>query len=298
MELRQLRYFIHVAEEEHVGRAARQLHITQSPLSRQIRDLERDLGVQLFERRKGRLRLTAAGRTLLDEARPILRQVERARSAVMRAGHGEPPHLGLAVVETAIASGAVLAGLRTLCRRLPNVGLSLRLADPEEQLRLLLGARIDAGVLPDIELQDPDLTTLTLQSESMLLALSVDDARSLAPDLALSDLSDARWIGLQRSLWPHLHDVSMRICRESGFTPRFGHTASGVLALFGLVAVGAGVALVNESARAWAPPGVVLRALPGLESALETHLVWYRDNRSAPLRTLIDVLREVDGRPS
>jgi DNA-binding transcriptional LysR family regulator len=297
MELRQLRYFIHVAEEEHVGRAARKLHITQSPLSRQIRDLERDLGVLLFERRKGRLRLTAAGRALLDEARPIMRQVERARSAVVRAGRGEPQHLGIAVVETAIASGVVLAGLRTLCRRLPDVSLSLRVANPEEQLRLLMSAHIDAGVLPDIGLQDSDLATLRLHSESIVLALSVDDARSLAPDLALGDLSDARWIGLQRSLWPHLHDVSMRICRESGFTPRYRHTAGGVLALLGLVAIGAGVALLNESARAWAPSGVVLRTLPGLEGALETHLAWYRDNRSTPLRALVDVLKEVDRRP-
>lgn len=294
MELRQLRYFVHVAEEEHIGRAARRLHITQSPLSRQIQDLERHLGVQLFERRRRRLRLTEAGRSLLTEARLILRQVERARSTVVRTGRGQLQHLDIASIEAAIASGTVPVALRGLRRLLPDVSLSLTLAEPEEQLRLLLSARVDAGILPFASRSHPELERLPVRTGSLLLALSADDSRALAPDLRLGDLSGARWIAAPRSQRPCLHDELMRVCYRAGFLPDVRHTASGVLALLGLVAAGGGVALVDEHALTCAPPGVVLRSLPELDQALETHLVWHRDNRSAALQALLRAVQEPD----
>jgi DNA-binding transcriptional LysR family regulator len=295
MELRQLRYFVHVAEEEHIGRAARRLHITQSPLSRQIQDLERHLGVSLFERRHRRLRLTEAGRSLLMEARLILRQVERARSTVVRTGRGQVRNLDVASVEAAIASGTLPAALRGLRRLMPDVSLSLTLAEPEEQLRLLLGSRVDAGVLPSASRSHPELERLPLRRGALLLALSADDERALAPDLRLGDLGGERWIGVPRSQRPCLHDELMRVCARAGFVPDVHHTASGILALLGLVAAGGGVALVDEHALTCAPPGVVLRPLPELDRALETHLVWHRDNRSAALLTLVRVVQEPAG---
>ena len=120
MELQQLRYFVAVAETEHVGRAAERLHISQSPLSRQIRQLEEQLGLQLFERIKQRVRLTPAGRDFLAEARDLLAQAERVEERARQVGKGEACSLAIGYCEGVIHNGTLPAALRCWqCTRAP-----------------------------------------------------------------------------------------------------------------------------------------------------------------------------------
>src|ERR671933_1348872 len=147
MELRHLRYFVAVAEELHFGRAAARLHIAQPPLSRQIRDLERDVGAPLFARVKRRVQLTPAGRAFLPEARLTLSQAERARRTAQRAARGEIGRLRVGFVEAAIYSGVLPDVLSFFRMHLPDIGLSLFEMDPRQQGEAFRDGRIDLGVL-------------------------------------------------------------------------------------------------------------------------------------------------------
>src|SRR5919204_4948916 len=147
MELRHLRYFVAVAEELHVGRAAARLHIAQPPLSRQIRDLERDVGAPLFARVPRGVELTPAGHAFLPEARLTLAQAERARRTAQRAARGEIGRLRVGFVEAAIYSGVLPDVLGFFRMHLPDIGLSLFEMDPLQQGEALREGRIDLGIL-------------------------------------------------------------------------------------------------------------------------------------------------------
>ena len=125
IDLRQLKYFVVVAEEEHVGRAAERLHISQSPLSRQIAQLEERLGLTLFERSQQRIRLTADGQTFLAETRSLLTHANRLESLGKRLGRGEDGGLCIGYIENAMHSGVLSTALRTLRVSRPNVHIAL-----------------------------------------------------------------------------------------------------------------------------------------------------------------------------
>src|SRR3982751_6322411 len=155
MELRHLRYFVAVAEELNFGRAADRLRIAQPPLSRQIRDLERELGTALFERVPRGVELTAAGRAFLPEARLTLAQAERAQRTAQRAARGEIGRLRVGFVEVAIYSGVLPEVLGFFRMHLPDIGLSLFEMDALQQAEAFREGRIDLGILhsppPDAE---------------------------------------------------------------------------------------------------------------------------------------------------
>src|SRR3954469_19819757 len=147
MELRHLRYFVAVAEELHFGRAAARLHIAQPPLSRQIRDLEREVGTPLFERVPRGVTLTAAGRAFLPEARLTLAQAERAQRTAERAARGEIGRLRVGFVEAVRDAGVLPEVLGFFRLHLPDIGLSLFEMDPVQQTEAFRDRRIDLGIL-------------------------------------------------------------------------------------------------------------------------------------------------------
>src|SRR5918998_2662290 len=147
MELRHLRYFVAVAEELHFGRAAARLRIAQPPLSRQIRDLEREVGAALFERVARGVELTPAGRAFLPEARLTLAQAERAQRTAERAARGEIGRLRVGFVEAVSYSGILPDVLGFFRMHLPNIGLSLFEMDSSHQVDAFRDGRIDLGIL-------------------------------------------------------------------------------------------------------------------------------------------------------
>ena len=169
MELRHLRYFVTVAEELHFGRAARKLHISQPPLSMQIRALENELGVTLLNRTQRHVSLTEAGAALLGEARHVLARVEQAVLVTKRAGRGEIGELAIGFISVADYNVLPVV-LREFRRRFPLVRLTLRESTTDAQIGDLLAGRIDVGfVLPPIN--EPSLETAPILREPLIAAL-------------------------------------------------------------------------------------------------------------------------------
>ncbi|HEY2511709.1 MAG TPA: LysR family transcriptional regulator, partial [Polyangiaceae bacterium] len=146
LDLRTLRFFVTVAEEEHVGRAAARLHISQSPLSRQIRKLEDDLGLSLFLHEKQRLRLTQQGRWLLGEARALLAHAARLEHEALHLAQGRS-HVVVGFVRTAIWSGILTAALRELRASRPDVHVELRPLHSSVQVAALARGEIGVGLV-------------------------------------------------------------------------------------------------------------------------------------------------------
>ena len=172
IDIRQLRYFVAVAEEEHVGRAAERLHISQSPLSRQIAQLEERLGLTLFERSQQRIRLTRDGQTFLAETRALLTHANRLESLGKRLGRGEEGGLCIGYIENAMHAGVLPNALRVLRVDRPNVHVALYNLSSAEQLEGLRQRSLDIALVSEPPTDDdPDLLGFQVLDDPMLLAL-------------------------------------------------------------------------------------------------------------------------------
>ncbi|MES3021485.1 MAG: LysR family transcriptional regulator [Pseudomonadota bacterium] len=294
IELRQLRYFVAVAEELHFGRAAVRLNMTQPPLSQAIFALEALLGAPLFERNRRGVALTPAGAALLPEARRLLAQAGELPSLVRRAALGETGKLVLAFVSSADYSvlPPFLRAYRAAC---PHVQITLQEATSDLQLDDLLNGRIDAGLLipPLPDKAKAALDYLPVLNEPLILAAPADlpglrgkravDLRSLPP-LPL--------IIFPRAISPSLYDAIMAVFRTAGITPAIGQEAIQMQTIVSLVSAGMGIALVPESVGNLRRPGVEYRALTQATPLVETGLAWRRDNDSPVLKGFLDLLRK------
>jgi DNA-binding transcriptional LysR family regulator len=294
IELRQLRYFVTVAEELHFGRAAVRLHMTQPPLSQTIFALEELLGAALFDRNRRGVALTAAGAALLPEARRLLVQAGELPGLVRRAAFGETGKLVLAFVSSADYS-VLPPFLRAYRAAYPQVQITLQEATSDLQLDELLGGRIDAGLLipPLPDKAKAELDYLPVLNEPLILAAPADlpglrgkreiDLRSLPP-LPL--------IIFPRPISPGLYDAILAVFRAAGITPSIGQEAIQMQTIVSLVSAGMGIALVPESVSKLQRPGVEYRPLAQATPLVETGLAWRRDNHSPVLKGFLDLLKK------
>ncbi|HXA46965.1 MAG TPA: LysR substrate-binding domain-containing protein [Burkholderiaceae bacterium] len=293
LELRQLRYFVTVAEELHFGRAAIRLHMTQPPLSQTIQALEAALGTPLFARNNRNVALTPAGTALLPEARRILLQTQALPDLAQRAAAGEIGRLSLAFVSTADYS-VLPAFLREFRAAFPQVQIDLREATSDVQLDDLLQGRIDAGLLipPLSEKAQIDLDYAPVLSEPLIVAApqGLKALRGKKP-LALADLRAQPLIIFPRRIAPALHDAILACFHEAGLTPHIAQEAIQMQTIVGLVSAGMGIALVPQSVSNLQRPGVEYRALAGKPPVVETGLAWRHDNHSPVLRAFLELLR-------
>jgi DNA-binding transcriptional LysR family regulator len=292
LELRQLRYFIAVAEELHFGKAAARLHMTQPPLSQTIFGLEELLGAPLFERSRRAVILTPAGAALLPEARRMLAQAGELPELVRRAAAGEAGRLALAFVSSADYS--VLPPFLRLHRaRYPQVQIALQEATSDLQVEDLLHARIDAGLLipPLPDKARAELDYLKVLSEPLILAAPSGLAGGDGP-LWLKDVPPAPLIIFPRPIAPALHDAILACFRAAGITPEIGQEAIQMQTIVGLVSAGMGLALVPQSVSNLMRPGVEYRALLDPTPQVETGLAWRRDNASPVLQGFLELLRK------
>jgi DNA-binding transcriptional LysR family regulator len=294
MELRHLRYFVAVAEELHFGRAAERLHIAQPPLSRQIRDLEREVGTPLFARVPRGVELTPAGRAFLPEARLTLAQADRAGRAARRAAEGEVGRLRVGFVEGA-ADAAVLPDVLGFFRmHLPDVGVSLFEMDALQQAEALRTDRIDVGILHSPPADAAQwLRVEPVYADPMLAALPAAHRLAARARPALGDLASEPFVLFPRPGAPELHDALIARCRAAGFSPRVVQEAAGWHTLAGLVAAGVGVAFVPRSLALLGRPGVTYRPLRGLGVELSMSAAWKRGARSAVRDRFVTTLRTV-----
>jgi DNA-binding transcriptional LysR family regulator len=290
MELRHLRYFVMLAEELHFGRAAEKLHISQPPLSMQIRALEDELGVRLFNRTQRHVALTQAGNALLQEARQVLARVEQAVLVTRRAGRGEIGQLAVGFIS--VADYNVLPSvLRDFRRRYPLVNLTLHEATTDVQVRDLLAGRLDVGfVLPPVG--EPALESVSILREPLIAALP--DKHPLADKpgkLDLGKLRDAPFILFPRPYAPGLYDDIVSCCKAAGFSPRVEQEAIQMQTIVSLVSAELGVALIPASLMNLRRTGVTYKALRQTSPMTEIHLAWRRGDELPALRVFLEVAR-------
>lgn len=277
MELRHLRYFCAVAETRHFGLAAQQLHIAQPALSHAIRQLERELGADLFTRTTRQVQLTPAGEFLYRNAQHVLASVADSARGVRRVVDG---HQGLVRIGfTGTSAYSQLPRIaRVLNEQLPQVALEIHanLLTPA-QVEGLRSARLDIGVLrPPVE--GDELTLRTITTEDMVLALPADHRLVEQNDVELADLRTEDWV-LYTDSHSAVNDAILRSCRARGFAPRHRHTAPSTNVLLALVSAGLGVTLAPASVRNAPPAGVVFRELPDA-GVTELALAWRGDDDS------------------
>jgi DNA-binding transcriptional LysR family regulator len=266
MELRHLRYFLAVAEEGHITRAAARLGIQQPPLSQQIHALERELEVQLFRRKPRGVELTSAGRALLDDARAILAQVEHARAATRRTARGEQGRIVVGFTTSAPFVPFVPRVIRAFRELYPLVALALEETGTGEMVDALRNELIDAAFIRSPAPDPAGIAVHPLLDEAMVVALPQGHALAAAPEtvpLPLAALAGDTFILYRRPVGPGLYDAIIAACHGAGFSPTVGQEAPRILSTLSLVAAGLGVSLVPASLQRLGMDGVVFRALDG-----------------------------------
>jgi len=291
MELRHLRYFVAVAEGLNIRRAAEKLRISQPPISRQINDLESEIGVKLFDRSKRKLRLTQAGECFLKEATEILSRVRHATQLAQAVNRGETGTLVIAYGGP--VSGMLPASAMRQCREIfPWMDLVIREMSPRDQVQALLASQIDLGYvgLNPLELQDI-FCFESIRKVEVLVALPSNHPLIKEDSLKLEQLAQEHFIMVERSASPTTYDRVINILKSGGFVPNVAHQADKSQNLLRLVAAGFGIALVPDLFKNYSMPDVVFRPLKE-RILIDWHVAWRRDNDSPLLRTFLSILRE------
>ena len=297
MELRHLRYFVAVAEEGHITRAAERLGIQQPPLSHQIRALERELGVQLFRRLPRGVELTEAGRSFIEDARAALARVGQGVEAAKRAARGEQGHLRLAVPPTAPFHPFVPQVILAFREAYPLVSLTMEENLRMETLDQLRGGQMDVAFLRASIAAPEGLVVHPLLEEPMVAALPSGHALARsAPSqdaaLPLRALAGETFIAYARQQGPALYEAMAAACLQAGFSPQLGQEAPRISTALSLVATGFGVTLVPASMRRMALEGVTYRDLAGAAQARAfLRIAARRDDSSGMVRNFVALVR-------
>lgn len=295
IDLRQLRYFVAVAEEEHVGRAAALLHISQSPLSRQIAQLEEQLGLNLFERTQQRIRLTVDGRTFLAETKALLTHAKRLESLGKRLGRGEEGGLCIGYIENAMHTSVLPDALSILRSARHDLHIALYSQTSFEQLEGLRQRSLDIALVSEPPSgDDPDLDSALVLNDVMLLAMPEHHPLAHKNELRPEDLQAAQWISVAGNLVTTRPDTShgngfVAACMKAGFSPDIHLEVTEPMTALRLVAAGLGIAMLQKNLRSIAPDNVVLREVDWMQYTTPVWAAWHRIN----LRPLVAMAKEV-----
>jgi DNA-binding transcriptional LysR family regulator len=288
MDIRQLKYFIAVAEERHVGRAAKRLHISQPPLTRRIHALEEELGAQLFIRMKWGVALTEAGAYLLEQARDIESHVERVKEYAKRAGQGRVGRMDVGVFGSAML-GAIPEILNRFTAKNPAIEVVLHTLDKERQIEALHRGQI----LLAFERYFPESKGLCVErvySEPLCVALNARNPLARLPHIELERLRGEPMIGEARP------GIAIRaLFDKHRFDPLIVQKSQDMISMAVMVAGGFGTAIVSGSLRNLQLPNLVYRPLlsGGAESSIELQCA-YRDGEPSPLLlTLLETVHEL-----
>ena len=293
MELRRLRYFIVVAEERSFNAAARKLRMAQPPLSNQIKHLEQELGVLLFERTNRGVQVTEAGELLLEEARRIFVQMDQTVQVIQRVGHGEVGRLTIGFVPSS-SNEALPPILRAFQERFPDVELFLREMRPDKVVARLHEKQIDVGFLY-LPFDDRSLNIECVSREPLILALPETHPLAQESQVELQSVAEEPFIlPMRYRIMPGLYGQVTEACRQAGFVPKAVQKDVWLMqTIVGLVAGGTGVALVPSSLQNLRRKGVVYKSVYGLAPTVELGVIWRRNDSGAVLQSFLYVVREV-----
>ncbi|MGA2056570.1 MAG: LysR substrate-binding domain-containing protein [Bradyrhizobium sp.] len=294
MELRRFRYMAVLAEELHFGRAAERLGIAQPALTQQIQTLEREMGVQLFQRTKRSVRLTVAGRVTLDEAIRTLQQADRTALVARQAGRGQLGHIEVGFVGSAVFSGVLSKAIFRFRQANPMVELRLSELGILQQLDDVGSRRLDIGIIrTPVKSLPPDVEIGKLHDEPIILALPAQHSLTRRKKVALEALSDEPFVGLQIHDGVGFNAQVAEMCAAGGLWPQVRQRAGQFVALAGMVAGGLGVAFVPDSLRHLQIPEVVYRPLDGVPERSTLAVVFRKSERAPAVTAFLDQMRKL-----
>ncbi|MEU1784840.1 LysR family transcriptional regulator [Streptomyces sparsogenes] len=292
MELRHLRYALVLAEHEHFGRAAAALGIQQPPLSMQIKALESEVGVQLFERTGRGVHPTLAGQAFLKRAREALDQVTLAAREAVDAERGTSGSLAIGFLGTAL--GAVMPEVFTVYReRFPYVRLQLREMPSIEQVDALLHGDLDAGFVcgPVPRGAREQLTTIPVARESLVAVVAADHEFAREPLLSAAALEGQPLVLPARRKETAAFEAAWAMCRAAGFEPQDVTEVSGLHTLLGFVACGLGVGVGPAGMRRFRHVGTTIVPIEATDARLDIHLAFRSRDKERVLRNFLAVVR-------
>jgi DNA-binding transcriptional LysR family regulator len=304
MELRHLRYFIAVAEEGHITRAAERLGIQQPPLSLQIKALEQELDVQLFRRKPRGVELTDAGAAFLERARVILNEVERAFASTRRTARGEQGRVVVGFTASAPFHPFVPRVIRAYREMSPLVSLALEESGSSELVQGLHNEQMDAAFIRSPVADVVGLEVTPLLEEEMVVALPAGHPLATqgrpndSTTMPLGELAKETFVLYKRPGGPGLYDTIITACRGAGFVPRVGQEAPRIVSTLNLVAAGLGVSIVPASLRRLQMDGVIYRRISdtaALKLKAPLILACRPGENSAAVQRFIDLVRNTAG---
>ncbi len=291
MDFRQIRYFVAVAEEENIGRAAKRLNISQPPLTRQIKQIEDELGVELFVRTPRGMELTPVGRLFLDEAKNIQLLFEQATERTLQAAQGKLGRLDVAIFGSGILD-AIPKILLSFKENFPDVKVVLHQLGKSEQIEALRQRRINVGfnrLLAPL----PDITSETVINERLLLAVNEKNPLSRQADIAFAEIAEHPLILFPSTGRPNFIDKVIAICNERGFYPRISQEVGDAVSGVALVAAGFGICLVPTSLTALTLPGVRFLPIRDAEAhwTVDLSCIYRADDHSPILTAFLKTVR-------
>lgn len=287
MVLRHIRFFLALAEEEHVNRAARRLGMAQPPLSRRLRELERELGYQLFERLPRGVRLTDAGRSLYADTKPLVEQLDRALIRAKGVASGLAGTLRVGLNSIAARYPLVPRSCQRFRECYPDVDLKLTLGMSQTQFEALQAGTIDAGFLYELSLPADGFVHVPVMTDDVVLVMPRGHRLAARAVLHLADLKDEGFVRLRRSRGTVFHDRLLAGCQEGGLEPRFVQDADDGDTVLSLVSVGMGLAFVSATAhRNWSD-ALVFKPVADLSLPMRLMLAWRQHDRSPVLERFV-----------
>ncbi len=297
MELRHLRYFVAVAENGGFARTARMLHISQSAISEQIRDLENELGVSLFHRQNRRVRMTSHGEIFLEEARAILIAAERAVIKVKKSFLGEIGTLtiGFCVGGTGEFFPLLIKEFRN---RFEGVQVSLVEMAPAMQHEALEAGSIDVGFTRPVQpASTVNLRTEPFRTERLCAVLPQNHRLAGRHKIYILELAKERFILNDRNYSPVVFDKVISLCAEAGFSPRINATATVSPGVIALVEAGEGVAVLPQGASKLSSKDLVFIPLAEESAHVDLVLAWSPRHATPATHSFLDLARKMAKKP-
>jgi len=291
MELRHLRYFLMIAETGNVRRASERLHIAQPAVSRQLRDLEQELGVELFDRLPRGLRLNAAGLAYQAAVKRIFTTIDAAGGQARDVAAGETGQLKIGYLEVTAWRGSVPNLLQAFTMARPDIRLELVASHSPRQLKLIDDGEIDGGfIYPVYDSFAKELVAHKVRAGGVVVALPADWWDRIRPHQPLYHFADFPFIGFPPEEHPAHHDRIIAACAAAGFSPRFVQLEKNENAILSMVSAKTGIAIVNDANMDRPPPLVRFLRVPDLNIPLDLYFVYRRDNNNPALRAFTETL--------
>jgi DNA-binding transcriptional LysR family regulator len=292
MNFRKLRYFCTIATEGSLSKAAEKLFVAQPALSRQLSELEEEVGTPLFNRQARGVALTAAGKSFLHDAAKILEDMEEAKSRALEAFQGYIGSLDIGLLEYFSWHTSVLRPIRFFREQHP--GVSLKITTCETSIHMqekVINGELDCGFGFNRNKDDKHLTGLPVLSVGFLLAVPANSPLAKRHSIAMHELADEPFVWIPRHISPVHYDRCLMMCNQAGFSPRITQFATNEGGRLSLVAAGVGSAIVTSSAAFWKPEQVSLLTLSDIDLKIDLDLVWRQDNPSPTLANFISAVK-------